>query len=67
MNMNTDFKKAIISNCRSINMPQITFDGVHLGHKFFASVYENSLLLLFNLVLSLCLKDKLQGNFFDRA
>lgn len=46
-------------------MPQITFDGVHLGHKIFASVYENSLLFLFNLLLSLCLKDKIQGNFLE--
>lgn len=65
MNMNTDFKKAIISKCRTVNMPPITFDGVHLGHKIFASVYKNSLFFLFNLLLSLCLKDKIEGNFFD--
>lgn len=32
MNKNTDFKKAIIVKSRSINVPQITFDGIHLGH-----------------------------------
>lgn len=46
-------------------MPPITFDGVHLGHKIFASVYKKSLFFLFNLLLSLCLKDKIEGNFFD--
>lgn len=38
--------------------PQITLDMVGLGRTFFALVYKNSLLFLFNLLLSLCLKDK---------